>query len=99
MQWKQLTISKLPAWCSLNDISFHDVSVQDIGSKGHGIVTNRALPAEMNALDIPVLMMIPNSLILCRETIDEHSTLNRHFRELLEVAGGKVRAAKEFSFY
>jgi hypothetical protein len=85
-----LPTTALPAWCKLNNVSFHDVSIKELGSSGNGIVTDRTLSSEQETFDIPALMMIANELILCRGFIEEHARVDSHFRELLTLAGGKV---------
>ncbi|TVY93002.1 SET domain-containing protein [Lachnellula willkommii] len=89
MHREQLPITALPAWSKLNDVSFIDISVQDLnGSKGSGLVTSRALSSKAT-YDIPTLLVIPHDLILSAEAIEEHAKVDQHFCELLEVAGGK----------
>jgi len=90
MQFATLPITALPAWCKINNVSFHDISVQSLGSSGHGIVTDRSLSSEEETFDLPALMMIPNELVLCRDFLDEHAKVDSHFRELLDIAGGRV---------
>jgi hypothetical protein len=92
MRQEQLSLAALPAWSKLNDVSFIDISVQDLSdSKGSGLVTSRALSSK-DTYDIPTLLVIPYDLILSAEAIEEHAKVDQHFRELLEVAGGKVCA-------
>lgn len=90
MHRPHVSITALPAWCKLNNVTFFDASVEDLGSTGHGIVASRDVSSLEKTFDIPAFLNIPNELILCRDMIDEHAKVDRHFRELLEVAGGKV---------
>ncbi|TVY31195.1 SET domain-containing protein [Lachnellula hyalina] len=89
MRREQLPLTALPAWSKLNDVSFIDISVQELNdSKGSGLVTSRALSSKAT-YDIPTLLVVPHDLILSAEAIEEYAKVDQHFRELLEVAGGK----------
>ena len=95
MHRERLPISALPAWCKINNVSLFDVDVQDLGSQGYGITTTRALSSSSSSSseersDIPTVLLVPNDLVLSREFIDEHAKVDQHFRQLLDVAGGKV---------
>lgn len=87
MKREQLPISALPAYAKLNDISFRGVSVRDLGEKGFGVAAEIPLTSGDGG---PSLLHIPHSLILCAETVEEHAKFDQHFRQLLDVAGGKV---------
>lgn len=94
MQRPILPITALPAWSKLNDVNFLDVNVQDLGSeKGYGLVTFRALNSE-DVFDVPTLLIIPHDLILSAEAVEEHAKVDPHFKQLLEVFGGKVGAKR-----
>ncbi|KUJ18403.1 SET domain-containing protein [Mollisia scopiformis] len=89
MQRLQLPINALPAWAKLNDVNFLDISVHDLGSeKGYGLVTSRALSSE-DVFDVPTLLIVPHDLILSAEAVEEHAKVDAHFKQLLEVFGGK----------
>lgn len=90
MHREKLLITALPAWCKLNDVNFLDSRVEDLGgSKGFGLVTERALNSK-GTFDIPTLLTVPRDLILCAEAVEEHGKADQHFRRLLDAAGGKV---------
>jgi hypothetical protein len=90
MHPESLPITALPAWSKLNDVHFLDISVRCLdGSKGYGITTERPLSSQ-DTFDIPTLITIPHDLILSAEFIEEHAKVDQHFRQLLEIAGGKV---------
>jgi hypothetical protein len=91
MRRTQLPLSALPAFCKLNDVSFIDTGVKDLAEKGFGLVTERALNSQ-GTFDIPTLLLVPHELILSAEFIEEHAKVDHHFRQLLDAAGGKVRA-------
>jgi hypothetical protein len=91
MRRTQLPISALPAWCKLNDVTFIDTTITNLGAKGYGFVTERSLSSQ-NTFDIPALLLIPHDLILSAEAIEKHAKVDHHFRQLLDTAGGKVSA-------
>jgi hypothetical protein len=90
MRRAELPITALPAWSKLNDVNFLDIDVNDLGgSKGFGLATERALSSK-DTFDTPTLLIIPHDLILSAEAIEEHGKVDKHFKQLLDVAGGKV---------
>ena len=89
MKREQLPITALHAYAKLNDISFNGVEVQDLAAKGYGLVAERPLNSE-DATEFLNLLHIPHALILCAETVEEHAKFDHQFRQLLDVAGGKV---------
>lgn len=93
MHRDQLPIAALAPWSKLNDVAFIDTSVQELGkSRGFGLLTNRALTSK-DSFDIPTLLDVPHDLILSAEAIEEHVKVDQHFRELMEVTGGRVSIA------
>ena len=91
MRRSQLPITALPAWSKLNDASFIDISVQDLGeSKGFGLATEIALSSK-ETFDVPTILIVPHDLILSAVGIEEHAKVDQHFKQLLEAAGGTVR--------
>lgn len=90
MQFAKLPVSALPFWCKLNDVSFLDTAVKDLGAtRGFGLIAERALNS-VETFDTPTLVLIPRDLVLSAEMIEEHSKVDHHFKELLDTAGGKV---------
>jgi len=90
MKRSQLPIAAITAWSRLNDVSFLDVTVHsEQNSKGFWIATEKALSSE-DTFDVPTLLTIPHDLIISAEFIEEHAKVDQHFRQLLDVAGGKV---------
>lgn len=89
MRRTQLPISVLPAWSKLNDVVFYDISVEDIGNKGIGLVAARPITSE-DTFDIPTVMRVPKNLILSAEAVEVYAKTDNHFRELLSAAGGVV---------
>jgi len=89
MRRERLPISDLPAWCKLNDVTFLDTAVKELGGKGFGLVIERALSSQ-ETFDVPTLLLIPHDLILSAEAIEEYAKVDHHFRQLLDAAGGKV---------
>lgn len=90
MRPSYLSVSCLPTWARLNGIILKDVTVERNGeNKGYGLTATTVL--ESTGEDSSqTLLKIPKDIILCAENITEHSKVDKHFRELLEVAGGKV---------
>lgn len=86
----QLPISILPIWSKFNNVTFLDTSVKALGTRGFGLVTERALNSH-DTFDSPNLLLIPRDLILSAEAIEEHSKFDHHFKALLNAAGGTVR--------
>jgi hypothetical protein len=98
MRRSQLPITALPAWSKLNDASFIDIRVRDLGgTKGYGLATERVLGSK-DTFDVPTLLIIPHDLILSAEAIEEHAKIDQHFKQLLEAAGGKVRFIPSYYF-
>ena len=90
MRRAELPITALPGWSKLNDVNFLDIKVEDLGdSKGLGLATERNLSSK-DTFDIPTLLIIPHDLILSAEAIEEYSKIDQHFKQLLDVAGGKL---------
>lgn len=89
MKRTQLPITALHAYAKINDISFQNVRVHNIGSKGYGLAAERPLNSE-NTLDSVSLLHIPHALVLCAEAVEEHAKFDQHFRQLLDVTGRKV---------
>src|SRR5271154_6219107 len=90
MKRSRLPLTALPAWSKLNDVSFIDVRVKDLGErKGSGLATEQALSSK-DTFDTPTLLIVPHDLILSAEAIKEHTKVDQHFKQLLENAGGKV---------
>jgi hypothetical protein len=85
----QLPITALQAYSKLNDITFLDVGVEDLGVRGFGLVAKRSLSSE-DTFDSPTLLLVPYDLVLCGEAIEEHAKVDQHFRQLRDVVGGKV---------
>jgi len=92
MRRSHLPITALPAWSKLNDASFIDICVKDLGeAKGFGLATERTLSSK-DTFDVPSLLIVPHDLILSAEAVEEHAKVDHHFKQLLEAAGGKVRS-------
>lgn len=89
MRYPQLPISSLPAWAKLNDVNFFDISVQELPQKGFGLASDRSLTSK-DVYDVPTLLTVPKDLVLCAETVEEYAKVDKHFKELLGVAGGVV---------
>ncbi|KAI1763942.1 SET domain-containing protein [Hypoxylon sp. FL1150] len=78
------SLSDLPAWCVLNDVSFTDVKVADISGRGYGLVAEKDLA---NGDDDPKLLTVPKELVLSSQGVEEYAKESKDFRRLLEIAG------------
>lgn len=91
MHRPHLPITALPAWSKLNDVSFLDIDVHDLGSaKGYGLFTSCSLSSK-DVHDVPMLLNVLHDLILSTEAVEEQAKVDAHFKQLLEAFGGKVR--------
>jgi hypothetical protein len=87
-----LPLSYLPSWAKFNDISFEDISVErntDYG--GYGVVTTTTVfDSAGNEDSCLSLLKVPKDLILSAESIAEHSKVDKHYKQILELVGGNV---------
>lgn len=81
--------NSLPAWCSLNDVKFHDVRVDQLDGKGCGLVAERDLRSG-DGEEAPTLLTIPGDLVLSAEAVEQYGKVDKNFRQLLDVAGRQV---------
>ena len=80
----------LPAWAQLNSITFHGVSIAELsGSKGCGVVVNTK-----DFANNPVLMTVPQELILSLDNIWIYAKSDRHLLQVLEATGEYSRTAR-----
>lgn len=88
MRRGRFPLSDLPVWCKLNNITFDGVTVADTEGRGLGLFAERDLSSEN---DEPlVLVTIPEEHILSAAGIEAYAKENKHFRQLLDVAGHQV---------
>ncbi|KAI0376011.1 SET domain-containing protein [Hypomontagnella monticulosa] len=81
------SLSDLPAWCTLNDVSLGDVKVAAINGQGNGLVAGKDLINEDNTAEPLNILTIPKELVLSAENVAEYAKENVYFRRLLDAAG------------
>ncbi|KAI9644149.1 hypothetical protein NHQ30_007502 [Ciborinia camelliae] len=103
MRIPPLPLSSLPAWSKLNNVEFLDATVsvssaEKLPTAGrndpfgyiqqNGIFTTRAL-STVDTFDIPTILEVPKDLILGRDFLLEMGRVDPHFKQLVELVGGK----------
>jgi hypothetical protein len=89
MKLETLAISHLPAWAKLNNVTIDGIAIEDIEGKGKGFTSSTKLDSrEVHDIE---LLRIPKDLVLNHEFIEEWVKIDKHFRELRDAVGGKVR--------
>lgn len=81
--WLSLPVHTLPAWASLNDVSFDGVAIGPLPGKedrGSTVIAKRHLKGGHE----PPLMTIPRDLILSLERIHQHAKSDSDFRAVLD---------------
>lgn len=96
----ELPISTLPAWMRLNNATFCSINVRTLGEKGYALAAEKDVNSE-NTHDQPILLHVPQDLVLSAIAIEEHAKSDKDFRDLLSTLGGKVFEAsmKSGSFW
>ncbi|KAI1454467.1 SET domain-containing protein [Annulohypoxylon moriforme] len=87
MRRGRFSLSDLPAWCVLNNVTFVDVKATDINDRGYGLIADTDLIDEDGDADIPALLTIPRDLVLSAEGVEEYAKENKDFRQLLDIVG------------
>lgn len=73
----------------LNDAIPYNVKVQNLEGKGYALTAAKDINSEITH-DQPILLQIPQDLVLSATAIEEHAKSDKDFRELLTAGGGKV---------
>ncbi|KAI0434360.1 hypothetical protein F5Y09DRAFT_268470 [Xylaria sp. FL1042] len=84
MRRGSFSLSNLPAWCMLNNITFTGVSVAGIEARGLGLIADRNLNEDDG---LQALLTIPKELVLSAAGVQEYAKENKDFRRLLDAAG------------
>lgn len=92
MRQNFLPVTALPAWAKLNDVVFYDVRVENLPGKGYGLTSTANLNSEAT-FDAPIVLSIPQDLILSPTALDEYARSDKDFRELRAAASLTVRRA------
>ncbi|KAI5860149.1 SET domain-containing protein [Durotheca rogersii] len=87
MRRGHFSLTDLPAWCALNDVTFVNVKAADIGGRGYGLIAERDLVNEDDNFELPTLLTVPKELIISAEGVAEYARENKEFRQLLDAAG------------
>lgn len=84
MKYTSIPVEALQPWAQLNDVHLHGLKissniVSEAGiSKGGGLVSTISHPSE------PVLLSIPQELILSKEAVLQCAKTDKHLRILVE---------------
>lgn len=90
MRWETLHIDQLATWTRLNHVEFEGVKVSALqGNKGSGLVTT----VERSTKN-PLLMTVPNDLVLSLENVWVHAKSDKHLRQVLEATEDYARTAR-----
>ena len=73
----------------LNDATFYNINVEHTEDRGYALIAAKDVNSE-NTHDQPILLHVPQDLVLSGTAIEEHAKSDKDFRELLVAAGGKV---------
>ena len=89
MRWETLHIDQLATWTRLNHVEFEGVKVSALqGNKGSGLVTT----VERSTKN-PLLMTVPNDLVLSLENVWVHAKSDKHLRQVLEATEDYARVS------
>ncbi len=89
MRRETLSIDQLAAWTRLNNVGLNGVKVINLqGSRGSGLVTTVVRSAEN-----PLLMTVPNDLVLSLENVWVYAKSDRHLHQVLEATGDYSRVS------
>lgn len=90
MQRERLSLDALPAWATLNGVTFSGIGAADFEGRGKGLVATDDLDTRGPPAETPVLLTIPYDLILSAEGVEEFAKENKAFRQLIDAAGHQV---------
>lgn len=89
MYRETLPIDKLGAWAQLNNVEINGVSVITLqGNRGSGLVATAEI-----SINNPLLMTIPNDLVLSLENVWLYAKSDKHLRQTLEATGDYSRVS------
>ena len=81
MHRETLSITQLGAWAKLNNVEFNGVEITALqGNIGSGLLTTTA-----RSTHNPLLMTVPEDLVLSLENVWLHAKSDKHLRQVLEV--------------
>ena len=89
MYRETLPVDRLGAWARLNNVGINGVTVTTLqGNRGSGLVAT----AE-RSINNPLLMTIPNDLVLSLENVWLYAKSDKHLRQTLEATGDYSRVS------
>ena len=89
MYRETLPIDKLGAWARLNSIEFNGLKIVTLqGNRGSGLVATAERP-----INNPLLMAIPNDLVLSLENVWLYAKSDKHLHQTLEATGEYSRVS------
>lgn len=86
-------MDRFQLWADLNGVDVAGIKLDFHQDRGHGFVLT-----EEHSPDQP-LMTIPRDLVLSAEAVAQYAKVDKHFGQLLEIAGRQVRRAASSSQY
>lgn len=84
-----------PTWAHLAQVHFAGVKLQDVGhGKGLGLVVAAESDVKGSAVEEQkrAVLRVPHDLVLSVEAVDEYGKVDHNFKQLLDIAGRKVRS-------
>ena len=89
MYRETLPVDQLAAWIRLNNVEFKGVKTTTLqGNRGSGLVTTTEI-----STDNPLLMTVPNELVLSLENVWIYAKSDKHLRQVLEATGDYARVS------
>ena len=89
MYRETLPIDQLGAWARLNNIEINGLKITTLqGNRGSGLVATAERP-----MNNPLLMTIPNDLVLSVENVWLYAKSDKHLHQTLEATGDHSRVS------
>ena len=89
MRRETLPVDQLGAWARLTNVKLSGVKIMALpGKRGSGLVATTGRP-----IDNPLLMTIPNDLVLSLENVWLYAKSDMHLRQVLEATGDYARVS------
>ena len=89
MYRETLPIDQLGAWARLNNIEINGLRISTLqGNRGSGLVATAERP-----MNTPLLMTIPNDLVLSLENVWLYAKSDKHLHQALEATGDYSRVS------
>ena len=81
-----LPLAALRAWARLNDVDYDSLEVQEVSSKGLGLVLQNATAHDENE----TLLRVPQDLVLSSQLVSDFARVDKNFGQLLEAITERV---------